>query len=363
MAANQAIIEAAAKAYAFHETDMSGSIKMMAEVSKQITGIVNKAIEKTKQIDTDFNVLQGLENKALINLAVQKRNDPTLTQAEKIKWFQDIKKSADLLEEWSIDVNGIFKDNGKEISGAMDEAELTWLASVRSGEYFEGTYNIDINDNGTIDDSEKNLQPLKIENDKLLILDKQGNYIDVNKLRSSKEFAKNSDSEKFYNLVAAVRDDKGQGNKFEGTTHVELDEYLQTKRLDYENTVNTKEINSMAYDKKLNVNGENVYFYEHYVNEYAITEADASIKQHLEAYQNDQVYTVDSEGRNPGDDGYIITLEFMTKEEKERMGKILFKQIAAAENIDLKTEVLDWVQMSLRSSMIKKHQLSIIDPQ
>ena len=197
MAANQAIIQAAAKAYAFHETDMSGSIKMMAEVSKQITSIVKTATDATKKLDSTFNVLEGLDNKALINMAVEKRNDPTLSQADKVKWFQEIKKASELLEEWSIDVNGIFENDGDLISGAMDEAELSWLASIRSGKYFEHTYNIDVNNNGTIDDSEKDLKPLKIENDKLLILDQGGNYINVNKLKNSKEFARSSDSNDF----------------------------------------------------------------------------------------------------------------------------------------------------------------------
>ena len=63
----------------------------------------------------------------------------------------------------------------------------------------------------------------------------------------------------------------------------------------------------------------------------------------------------DSEGRMPGEDGYNPTPVFMSPEEKKIMAKMLFKQIAEAENLDLKVEVLKWVELSLTQSITNKY--------
>lgn len=201
MAANQTIIQAAKAAYARPKIDVSAQVKAMATVSQMVVKLGEEAKKKMDELNKEFNLLDFMDKPQLEAMMTEIRNDKSLSQEEKIAKFKGYKNSMNILEEWSLTVGEMIKD--ETISEGMDSEEKAWLTTIVSGKFY-GPHSLqDKNNDGEISDEEASaLAPVRMNpsSKKLQVLGIDGKYVNVDKLQGS--FLKKTDSNK---VGAAIR--------------------------------------------------------------------------------------------------------------------------------------------------------------
>ena len=335
MAANQTIIQAAKAAYTRHKIDISGQLQSMAAISKMVTDMADKAAKKANSLNKEFNSLESLNNEGFKQFAIEKRNDKNLTQQEKLTIFKDIKNGANLYDEWKKKNSKLLEKGAKGMSGYMDPKTKMWLSSVVAGDFYGEAFDFDIDGDGVISDKEKNLSPIKIIDNKLKILNSSGDYIGIDELEDN--FPEKSDSDALYNETLS----KEAENRFKGNKN-EVIRYVQGIRNDLVNTMEAGSVESFTYDKAAVINGKSQFFYEYYLDNYAINSDDADLARDIELYRMGQMEV----------NGEVIT---MTGEQKKEFSRNIFRSIVAedAENIDLEKEVLDFIQIAQAEKLYK----------
>ena len=161
MAANQTIIQAAKAAYARPKIDVSAQVGAMAAVSKMVVKLGEEAKKKMDELNKEFNLMDFMDKPELEAMMTEIRNDKSLSQEEKIAKFKGYKNSMNILEEWSLKVGEMIKN--EEISGGMDSETHAWLSTIVSGKFY-GPHSLqDKNDDGEISDDEKiGLAPIRM---------------------------------------------------------------------------------------------------------------------------------------------------------------------------------------------------------
>jgi|21_taG_2_1085346.scaffolds.fasta_scaffold04184_2 hypothetical protein len=261
MAANQTIIQAAKAAYTRHTPDISGQLKSMAAISEMVTSIAAKASKKTDELNKAFNAVDYLDKKDLKAFGLSIRNNPDLSQEEKIEIFTNLKNSTNTLEEWSNTVGDLFANDGELLSGSMDPKEKAWLATIITGDYFGKDFDFD--DDGkpgiTKYDEDDNpvgiLQPIKMIDNQLQILNQDGEYTSVDKLKS--KFTKKTDGDEVktaINKLSSPKEFKASGFS-ENTSG--LNSYMELKAIEIKNLIESDKnaTESLKYDKIFNMDG------------------------------------------------------------------------------------------------------------
>ena len=340
MAANQTIIQAAKAAYKRHTPDISGTLQSMAAISKMVTDMADKAAKKANSLNKEFNSLKSLNNEGFKLYAIEKRNDKNLTQQEKLDIFKDIKNGANLYDEWKKKNSKLLEKGAKGMSGAMDPKTKMWLSSVIAGDFYGEAFDFDIDGDGIISDKEKNLSPIKIIDNKLKILNSNGDYVSIDELQDN--FPEKSDSDDLYNGTLSEK----AINKFKGNEN-DVPMYVQGVRNDMKNLLEVGGIESFAYDKAVVIDGKSQFFYEYYLDNYTISSDDVGLAEEIELYR---------EGKMEVDDE-IVT---MTSDQKEEFSRNIFRSIIAedAENINLEEKVLDFIQIASAEKLYGKLQKS-----
>lgn len=261
MAANQTIIQAAKSAYTRHTPDISGQLKSMAAISEMVTNMAAKASKRTDELNKAFNAVDYLDKKDLKAFGLSIRNNPDLSQEEKVEIFANLKNSTNILEEWSNTVGELFENDGELLSGSLDPKERAWLATIITGDYFGKDFDFD--DDGkpgiTKYDEDDNpigiLQPIKMIDNQLQILNQNGEYTSVDKLKS--KFTKKTDGDKAVIAINKLSKKKAFNDAGFNPDEAGLNSYMKGIEVEIKNLINSdkRATESLKYDKIFNMDG------------------------------------------------------------------------------------------------------------
>lgn len=275
MAANQTIIKAAGQAYAKPKVDIKPMVEGMLAVSKVAVSMVERATKRMGKLNKAFNIVDSLDNKDMTHAFQAIRNDPNLSYSEKLRLAETFKNDHDLLVEWSDKVGKFFDKDNPIISGEMNAKTKMWLSSIVSESYY-GPYSLqDINNDGVISDEEVKLQPIRVVNNQLSVINEDGTgYTAVKDLRD--DFINKNASDELYD---DFHDRLGYNTKKykDGDNTSLIANYVKEEMVLFDQyiTDNPSAAKSFWYDKKVNVNGKNLYPVEHWLQESGWGSADA----------------------------------------------------------------------------------------
>ena len=334
MAANQTIIQAVKAAYAHHEVDYRPIIQSMANASQTLANMQEDASKRLNELNKEFNAIDFIGQGQLKKWAHGIRSDKSLTHAEKLVALQDISNSMGVMETWSKEVGELYNDDGAEISGIMGGDIRSWHTSVITGKFYGPNSVQDQNNDGTISEEEFKLKPVDYIDGKMKILNYDGTYVTVDQLEGN--FPKKSDSDKLYNSL------ERSYKKISGTvtaSDIDLEVLERSDILKNRILSNPSEFKSFIFDKPIRIDGgETVTFAEYYLQEYPTDIHEDNVK--IAAI----LVKLKEEG--------------LTPKAQEILQNELYKQIAAADNINEKEELLKFMQKSIQYSLDTKHGIT-----
>ena len=344
MAANQTIIQAAKAAYTRPKVDISGQLQSMAAISKMVTDMATKASKKTDELNKAFNAVDYLDKKDLKQFGLSIRNNPNLSQEEKIEIFTNLKNSINKLEEWSDKVGKLFENDGALLSGSMDSTEKAWLSSIITGDYFGKDFDFDGDGKPGITkyDEDGNpigiLQPIKMIDNQLQILNEKGEYTSVDKLKNI--FTKKTDGEKTALEINKLQSPKAFKDAGFGDTAEGLDSYIKLKEVEINNLISRDKAGteSLMYDEKFNMDG--------------VDGGQTFVEWFL---QNGSLWDIDTA---EGDNQAIIdqinleleslsTSTFLDEASKKEMRNNLFRELIEV-GADIEGDLLNFLKQSIR---------------
>lgn len=285
MAANQTIINAAKAAYTRPKVDVSAQVKAMAAVSQMVVKLGEDAKKKMDELNKEFNLMDFMDKPELEAMMTEIRNDKSLSQEEKITKFKGYKNSMNKLEEWSLTVGEMFKN--EEISGGMDSETQTWLSTLISGKFYGPNSLQDKNNDGVISDDERDaLSPIRMNpgNKKMEVLGVDGKYISVDKLPGS--FIKKTDGKSLGDGIRKISS---------GVTKGALkDPYIEENLVKINDAIlnDSKGTKSAKYDQRFNMKYEPggqtfvEYYLENYLNDVSEYEGDDDLIKLINDYDD-----------------------------------------------------------------------------
>jgi len=364
MAANQTIIQAAKAAYTRHKVDISGQLASMAAISKMVVGMGKAAEKKLKKLNKTFSVGEKFKNQKLLPFFKTIRNSKDIPYDQKIKIAKNYANDDGVVETWGKDLQK--KTEGKDISKQIPATKSAWHSSIIDGSWFETTHDIDLNNDGDVDDKgERGLEPVIMDYklNRMRILNEHGEYVTVDNLDASIPLTTDSDGAKSTYNKYTNKSAMSGGNINNIPTAVKT---VESEMRD-EFRTNSKSMVSFAYDRSLDINEtENMTFVEYFLQNYL--EEEVSDKPRIIMQEGKEVevpadYEFDAEGKIIRDYDLLpeynkIVTEYnkwidgddLNIEEKEEFGRNLFRSIVGddMENINLEKELLKFIRVAAK---------------